>query len=371
MSAPDLRREFPAVAVWDLTEVDIAPRSRRGAGGDPPARRDFLISDPSSSAPRFRSGQSGPISANSNRATSSSTPSPTNAARSTSAARSPRSNTGRRLRPGPGTLSLRSDRVGPVWFEAGSPSVGSAAQAPRRVVGDRPSSSKRRPTRSTSTSGPGRRPRPPPRPAPALRRRLRPRGGGPGRDRVHRSAPQGGAAALPTDAVAARIVLRENARDPQTGAQPGTHRAAQAKGEAIVTPRRGRPRPSQSKRGTWRRPSPSPPTGGLAKRAHGAPVRGPRLPHPARPRRRLLRRPPGRVLRDRRTQRLGQEHPAEDARQHLPRRRGRIRMAGAARAVHRARRRLQSRADRAGERRPQRGDDGAHADARRGSGSTR
>ena len=44
---------------------------------------------------------------------------------------------------------------------------------------------------------------------------------------------------------------------------------------------------------------------------------------------RLLRRPPGRVLRDRRPQRLGQEHAAEDHVEHLPRRRAAaIRMAG-------------------------------------------
>ena len=87
--------------------------------------------------------------------------------------------------------------------------------------------------------------------------------------------------------------------------------------------------------------------------------------------RRLVRRPPGRVLRDRRPQRLRQEHAAEDHVEHLPRRprpdpRGR-----AAGAVHRARRRLQPRAELARERRPQRRDDGPRP-ARGGSaGSTR
>ena len=52
-----------------------------------------------------------------------------------------------------------------------------------------------------------------------------------------------------------------------------------------------------------------------------APVRGPRVPRAAGARRRLLRRPPGRVLRHRRPQRLRQEHAAEAPRQHLPGRR--------------------------------------------------
>ncbi len=43
---------------------------------------------------------------------------------------------------------------------------------------------------------------------------------------------------------------------------------------------------------------------------------------------RLVRRPPGRVLRHPRPQRLGQEHAAEDPRQHLPRRRRPVRIAG-------------------------------------------
>ncbi len=45
-----------------------------------------------------------------------------------------------------------------------------------------------------------------------------------------------------------------------------------------------------------------------------APVHARRVPRAARAARRLLRRPPGRVLRDRRAQRLGQEHAAEDPR---------------------------------------------------------
>ena len=50
---------------------------------------------------------------------------------------------------------------------------------------------------------------------------------------------------------------------------------------------------------------------------------------------------------------------------------GTIRMAGRAGAVHRARRRLQPRADRARERRPQRGDDGPHPTGGPAAGSTR
>ena len=83
-----------------------------------------------------------------------------------------------------------------------------------------------------------------------------------------------------------------------------------------------------------------------------------RLQGAARAARRLLRRAPGRVLRDRRPQRLRQEHAAEDPRQHLPRRRGHGADGRPAGALHRARGRLQPGADGARERRAERGDDG-------------
>ena len=95
------------------------------------------------------------------------------------------------------------------------------------------------------------------------------------------------------------------------------------------------------------------------------------VPRAARAAGRLLRRPPGRVLRHRRPQRLGQEHAVKimssiyraDAR---PDPHGR-----AARAVHRARRRLQPGDHVARERRPQRRDDGPRRGARRSGASTR
>ena len=105
-------------------------------------------------------------------------------------------------------------------------------------------------------------------------------------------------------------------------------------------------------------PDPDPPRR-LPQGAGRAAVLLPRLPDPARPRRRLVRDPPGRVLRHRRAQRLGQEHAAEVPRQHLPGRRRDDPDGGPAGALHRARGRLQRRADRAGKRRPQRRDDGA------------
>ena len=59
-------------------------------------------------------------------------------------------------------------------------------------------------------------------------------------------------------------------------------------------------------------------------------------------------------------ERIGQEHAAEDPRQHLPRRRGPGPRRRPPRAVHRARGRLQPGADRARERRAQRRADGTH-----------
>ena len=59
----------------------------------------------------------------------------------------------------------------------------------------------------------------------------------------------------------------------------------------------------------------------------------------------LLRRAPGRVLRHRRPQRLGQEHAAQDHGEHLPGRRRKDAHGRTHGAVHRARRRFQPRAD--------------------------
>ena len=73
---------------------------------------------------------------------------------------------------------------------------------------------------------------------------------------------------------------------------------------------------------------------------------------------RLVRRPPGRVLRDPRPQRLREEHAAEDSRRHLPGRRREDSDGGPRRAIHRAGRRVQPRADRPRERRAQRRHDG-------------
>ena len=99
----------------------------------------------------------------------------------------------------------------------------------------------------------------------------------------------------------------------------------------------------------------------LAQGARRAPVPPDELPRAARAARRVLRRPPGRVLRHRRPQRLRQEHAAEDHGEHLPRRPRPDPHGRAARAVHRARRRLQHGDDVARERRPERRDDGPGA----------
>ena len=125
-------------------------------------------------------------------------------------------------------------------------------------------------------------------------------------------------------------------------------------------------------RGARRRqdvPDPSP-ADRLAQGARAAPVHARRVPRAARAARHLLRRPPGRVLRHRRAQRLGQEHAAEDHLQHLPRRRAAASGWRAAGAVHRARRRLQPRADLARERRAQRRDDGPEPPRGASAGST-
>ena len=69
-----------------------------------------------------------------------------------------------------------------------------------------------------------------------------------------------------------------------------------------------------------RRPSGSPASRRLAQGARHPSVPAHRVPRAAGAARCLLRRPPGRVLRDRRPQRLRQEHAAEDHGEHLPRR---------------------------------------------------
>src|ERR1700716_1058793 len=101
------------------------------------------------------------------------------------------------------------------------------------------------------------------------------------------------------------------------------------------------------------------PANRLAEGARYQAVSPDRVPRAARAAGRLLRRPQGRVLRDRGAQRLGQEHAAEDHGQYLPRRRGTGPDGGQGRPLHRARRRLQPRAERARERGPEWCADGA------------
>ena len=100
------------------------------------------------------------------------------------------------------------------------------------------------------------------------------------------------------------------------------------------------------------------------------PVRPPGFARAARAAGRLLRRPPRRVLRHRRAQRVGQEHPAEDPGQHLPGRRRLDPDGRARRPVHRARCRLQPRPDGSRERRAERRDDGPLAERGPPAGST-
>ena len=155
--------------------------------------------------------------------------------------------------------------------------------------------------------------------------------------------------------------MRQDSREPR-GPAPGLKPGQMTTEETTATARpEDRPRRAARDRGPRAGedlPDPDPPRR-LAQGAGRAAVLLPRLPDPPRPRRRLVRHPPGRVLRHRRAQRLGQEHAAEVPRQHLPGRRRDDPDGGPAGALHRARGRLQRRADRARKRRPQRGDDGA------------
>ena len=79
----------------------------------------------------------------------------------------------------------------------------------------------------------------------------------------------------------------------------------------------------------------------------------------------------GRVLRGRRPERQRQEHAAQDPRRHLPRRRGHGARERAALALHRARRRLQPRAQRPRQHPHQRHAARADVEGARRSGSTR
>ena len=91
-------------------------------------------------------------------------------------------------------------------------------------------------------------------------------------------------------------------------------------------------------------PDPDPPDR-LVQGASGPSVRSAGVPGARGPARRLVRRPPRRVLRHRRPQRLREEHAAQDPGEHLPRRRRLDPDGGPPAPVHRAGGRFQPRAD--------------------------
>ena len=86
MSVDDLRAEYPELAGWDLTDVDVIDNGEL-LETIPDESQDFIIAErASSSTARTRSARSAPTWANCGPAASSSTRCPTSGTRSTTSA---------------------------------------------------------------------------------------------------------------------------------------------------------------------------------------------------------------------------------------------------------------------------------------------